>query len=95
MCIPGVDGYRLDDTFSMRGEEIEVGVIRESDGTSVGTVAGNRAASLIQQARLIAQVDCETSTASERAQARGVLEPPSASARAGRRRVAALERSAC
>jgi hypothetical protein len=63
MRIPGVDGYRLDDTFGFDRGAIQVGVIREADGRPVGMASGNRADSLIQQARSIAQTDYDSAVA--------------------------------
>jgi hypothetical protein len=59
MRIPGVDGYRLDDTFGFDRGAIQIGVIREADGQAVGTARGNLADSLILAARSIAQTDHE------------------------------------
>jgi hypothetical protein len=64
MRIPGVDGYRLDDTFGFDRGAIQVGVIREADGRAVGTASGNLADSLIQQAQSIAQTDYDSAVAS-------------------------------
>jgi hypothetical protein len=59
MRIPGVDGYRLDDTFGFDRGAIQIGVIREADGQAVGTASGNVADRLIREARSIALMDHE------------------------------------
>jgi hypothetical protein len=64
MRIPGVDGYRLDDTFGFDRGAIVVGVIREADGRAVGMASGNLADSLIRQARSIAQTDNDSAVSS-------------------------------
>jgi hypothetical protein len=60
MRIPGVDGYRLDDTFGFDRGALVVGVIREADGRAVGMASGNRADTLLRQARSIAHTDCDS-----------------------------------
>ena len=64
MRIPGVDGYRLDDTFRFERGAIVVGVIREADGRAVGMASGNLANILLHQARSIAQTDCDSAVSS-------------------------------
>jgi hypothetical protein len=64
MRIPGVDGYRLDDTFGFERGAIVVGVIREADGRAVGMASGNLANILLRQARSIAQTDYDSAVSS-------------------------------
>jgi hypothetical protein len=68
MRIPGVDGYRLDDTFGFHRGALVVGVIREADGRAVGTASGNLADTLLRQARSIAQTDYDSAVSSGREQ---------------------------
>ncbi len=49
--VPGVEGLTFDEDFKEDGDIVDIEVIRDADGVSVGTARGERADELIQQAQ--------------------------------------------